>query len=397
MEAPVTARTKTFVAPTLRQALDAMRHELGEDALLLTTRSGIAPDGMPFAEVVGMASSRAARHTDHLVEAAGAPSFPKRPTTRTSRRESGEPIPLQYYIEHAGEHSNDAISELQEEIHRLSVKLTEITHAVAYRYSSILPDPYRRTYEMLREAGFAEQYAGYLIARIADAEPLATVEECTERLHSILSGLIQVRRLLADGVPPIIAFTGPSGSGKTTTLMKAALLLQRSQPELTIRLLSADTERIAAIEQLRSFGTLVGIEVSSIRQPSQFQAEPDSITLLDLPPPSARTAASISSFTDAVEQARGAIVFTLPATCDVEIARSMLTWLGRSTTYHVALTKLDEAPKCGHLLPLLWEHNIPLSLLTTGTRLPDDLVEPSTDRLMRFLFSSNRLPTSVTM
>ncbi|GBD05766.1 Flagellar biosynthesis protein FlhF [bacterium HR20] len=389
MEAPVptTTRTKKFIAPTLRQALDAMRRELGDDALLLATRSGVDTDGMPFAEVVGMAASRQAFTTTILTDAAGAAS----PPSRVRGHSPGEPVPLRYYIERGATPSTEqrAIAQLQEDIHRLSAKLTEITHAVAYRYSAILPDPYRQIYEMLRNAGFAEHHAGFLVAHIANGQQPTTTEECIERLRTTLAELLPIEPIFATSVPSIIAFSGPSGSGKTTTLMKVALSLQKVYPEHRITLVATDTERIAANEQLRSLATIVGLNLITARTQSDLAVLPnDGIALVDLPPPSGRSSIQSATLADATVAAGGVVICTLPATTDRDIARSLLQQAATNEQYRIALTKLDEAPQCGHLLPLFWECNVPLSLMTTGTRLPDDLVEPSIDHLMQFLFSA---------
>lgn len=397
MEAPVAVRTKKYVAPTLRQALDEMRRELGEDALLLSTHSGIDLDGTPYAEVVGMASGAPLPQPATVVDAAGAPTFAP-PRRRTSPR---EPIPLHHYIESSPAQSNNAINNLQLEIHRLSAKLTEVAHAVAYRYSPILPAPYRQMYEMLRQAGFAENHAGFLIARVANSnQPINSLEECLDQLRHVLGSLIKFHKLITDSLPPLVGFAGPSGSGKTTTLMKSALLLQRTFPHLTIRLLSADIERIGATEQLRSFAALCKFEFDILRDADRITAisgANDAITFIDFPPSSTRTEPMIASLGTAIEQAGGVVCFLVPASSDAEIMRVQLSRYIDRSAYRFVLTKLDEAPRCGHLLPLFWETNAPLSLVTTGTRLSDDLVEPSLDHLFRFLFSQRNLAMLTTM
>lgn len=385
----VATRTKKFIAPTLRQALDAMRKELGDDALLLATQSGINIDGMPYAEVVGMAAQRSGRTSTILSDAVGASAPSRRTIVRTDS--ATEPIPLRYYIERgvdaAANHAT--IEQLQDDIHRLSAKLTALSHAVAYRYSAILPDPYRRLYEMLRNAGFAEQYAGFLVAQVANGEHLPTIEHCLERLRSILTSLLPIERLFTSSVPRIIAFSGPSGSGKTTTLMKVALSLRKAYPNRRLQVMATDSERIAAQDQLRSFAGIVGLEFTMAHTEADFAAlPPDDIALVDLPPTSGRSSAKSTTLADAVANAGGIVIATLPSPCDRDIARTLLEHIACRNHYRVALTKLDEAPRCGHLLPLFWECDVPLSLVTTGTRLPDDLAEPSIDHLMQFLFSS---------
>ena len=385
----VATRTKKFIAPTLRQALDAMRKELGDDALLLATQSGINIDGMPYAEVVGMAAQRSGRTSTILSDAVGASAPSRRTIVRTDS--ATEPIPLRYYIERgvdaAANHAT--IEQLQDDIHRLSAKLTALSHAVAYRYSAILPDPYRRLYEMLRNAGFAEQYAGFLVAQVANGEHLPTIEHCLERLRSILTSLLPIERLFTSSVPRIIAFSGPSGSGKTTTLMKVALSLRKAYPNRRLQVMATDSERIAAQDQLRSFAGIVGLEFTMAHTEADFAAlPPDDIALVDLPPTSGRSSAKSTTLADAVANAGGIVIATLPSPCDRDIARTLLEHIACRNHYRVALTKLDEAPRCGHLLPLFWECDVPLSLVTTGTRLPDDLAELSIDHLMQFLFSS---------
>jgi len=394
-----TPRTKKFIAPTLRQALDAMRRELGEDALLLATQSGIDSDGAPYAAVIGMSTGTPIEQPQAITDAAGAPRFAPRPVHTDA---STEPIPLRYYLEQPPSGSNDsAIRALQEEIHRLSAKLTAISHAVAYRYSAILPDPYRRMYQLLRDAGFSDHHAGYLIARIAGDHPVHELSECIQRFRAVLAELLPTSRLVTEVPPPAFAFAGPSGSGKTTTLMKAAILLHRAYPERTLRLLTADTERIAAIEQIRSFAALVQMPLDIVRTsehiPATFATAPDTITLVDLPPPSKRTSGLSDKLIDVVERSNGIVIITLPATSDADIARQFLQRATQRSCYRIALTKLDEAPACGHLLPLFWELRIPISLLTTGTQLPDDIAEPTIDHMLELLIPSRHATMYMTV
>ncbi|MCX7929710.1 MAG: hypothetical protein N2663_03190 [Chlorobi bacterium] len=385
----MTTRTKKFVAPTLRQALDAMRRELGDDALLLATQSGVDPDGMAYAAVVGMATGQAAPQPNVITDAAGAPSFRHRPV----RMDRPEPIPLRYYLEsNTALTSDSAIERLHAEVHQLSAKLTEITHAVAYRYSAVLPDPYRSAYHLLRDAGFSEQHAGYLVSQIASGTPAPNLDECFHRLRRTFSELLRFDRIIAEQLPPLIAFAGPSGSGKTTTLMKVALLLRRAFPDRMVRIVSADTERIAATEQLRTFASIVKFDFDVATDLLNYPGAKNrpGITLLDLPPSSGRSAVKINIAIDTVASNHGILLNIIPATADRELVQQLLQKHAHRTNARFALTKLDEMPQCGHILPLFWEAQVPLSLVTTGTKLPDDISEPSVDQLMQYLFPTHR-------
>ncbi|MCS7302469.1 MAG: hypothetical protein RMK00_01110 [Bacteroidota bacterium] len=380
-------RTKKFIAPTLRQALEAMRRELGEDALLLATQSGIDSSGQPFAEVVGMATNTSAFPSQTVIHAAGAPSF----HSRTPALDKGEPVPLRYFIEGTSRANND-IEKLEQEIHHLSAKLTELTYAVAYRYSNVLPHPYRQLYSMLRDAGFSETHAGHLISSVIEEGKAVTFDGCLDRLRVILSQLLRVRSPFSGAIPPIIAFAGPSGSGKTTTLMKTAIRLQQSYPRSSLQILNADNERMGASDQLRSFASLLKVGFSVIHNTIELQQACTAerhFTLVDLPAPSERTLPLIESVVSCVQDNGGVVFLTIPATSDQNTAQAILEQYHRYSAIRLVLTKLDEAQRLGHILSLLWDRDIPISLLTAGTRLNNDLVEPSIDYLMKSLFGAS--------
>lgn len=385
-------RTKTYVAPTLRQALDAMRLELGEDALLLATRSGVHQDGTPYAEVVGFSTTRHVP-SEHVAAAAGAPSFRHRINSQKS-----EPIPLHHYIENHSLSGNNTIAGLYDEIHRLSAKLSELSYTVAHRYNVPLPHPYRQLYSLLQQAGFSDRYAGFLIERVTEEALPTTFDECMQQLRTVFATLLPFDRPFINGLPPVIAFSGPSGSGKTTTVMKVAIHLQRAYPSHTLRIVSADTERIGAADQLRAFTALMNLPLEIIRSHDELgiisQVKPNEVTLLDLPAPTRRSQAIVDMALSCVQTANGTILLTIPATMDASITQQVLEQYATTTNCRIVLTKLDESPRAGHILPVVWESHLPLSLVTTGTRLPDDITEPTVDFFMQLLFAQQKVAPS---
>jgi flagellar biosynthesis GTPase FlhF len=190
--------------------------------------------------------------------------------------------------------------------------------------------------------------------------------------------------------PRRIALVGPTGVGKTTTLAKIAshYALDRGQDVVLVTL---DTYRIAAVEQLRTYGRLLGIPVEvaadgqSLQEIFAHYADADLI-LVDTPGYGPGDSTSLARLGAALRQAEALEVHLL-VTASVrpgEMQRVLGAFepLGYD---RLVFSKLDEARHLGEVLNA-WNHaDLPVSYFTTGQRVPEDLEEASVEYLCKEL------------
>ena len=171
-------------------------------------------------------------------------------------------------------------------------------------------------------------------------------------------------------------FIGPPGCGKTTTIAKIAAQ-ERARGGPRLGLLAADGFRIGAVEQLRTYADILDAPFKVARTPDDLHAL---LAQRSRTPVLVDTAGRSPSDTAAKElfrvlgEAQGVRThLVLPASTSVTAARRILDGYAEARPTRLVLTKVDEADSLSPLVSLLHERQVPISYLGTGQRVPEDL------------------------
>lgn len=258
-------------------------------------------------------------------------------------------------------------------------------------------DPLASAMLKLSERQVAPALAEALLGEVRDAlEPHELADAATVQ-NTLLSRIAaRVRVLAGPGPrsakpgPRTIAVVGSTGVGKTTTIAKIAATCKLRQNQ-KVGLITCDTYRIAAVDQLRTYATIIGLplkvaltpmEVASAR--SQL-AECD-IIFVDTPgraPTDERRLEELRRFIEASDA--GEIHLALSAGAAEGVMKKAAAAFARLHPDRVLLTKLDEAETLGPAFNVLCDLGLPLGCVTTGQEVPDDIEHANPERFARWL------------
>jgi len=183
---------------------------------------------------------------------------------------------------------------------------------------------------------------------------------------------------LKKGQPLVVAFVGPTGSGKTTTLAKLAAHCCLSKSK-KISIITADTYRIAAIEQIRTFAEIVKVGLQVVFSPDEVGAalaecEGSDVIFVDTAGRSQRNKEHMEELRVLLETLRpDETHLVLSATTKDSALSEMVRNYSSIRANRLLFTKLDETAKLGNIFNAVSEAGIPVSYFTTGQSVPDDI------------------------
>ena len=355
-------RLKSYYANSVEAAIRTARQELGEEAMLLNSRK--TPDE--------------ARHLGlyEVVFATDQPEGAQLPAPAAA-----EPAPAPPGAGQAVERLSAEVEELRRQFEQISTRIARSTlqrsgcfhpwiEEVCAELSAAEVDP-EIIYQIARKIGQAE----------LAADP--------ERTRQAVSRELQTRFSVAplDSTPNgrrVTALIGPPGCGKTTTLVKMAALygLTSRRPS---QILSIDTHRIGAAEQLRSFAAILGMgfealdTVGALAQALAAHERKEWIWI-DTPgygPRDFEWAPDLAKFLASRTDIETHLVLSCAAKT-TDLSRVV----DRFKVFRPArliFTRLDETSTYGPIVNEAARAKLPVSFLTNGQRIPDDL-EPATAR-----------------
>ena len=186
----------------------------------------------------------------------------------------------------------------------------------------------------------------------------------------------------------VIAMVGPAGMGKTTTLAKLAARYVLKYGAQNLALVSMDSFRIGAQEQLKTLGRILNVSVTHV-DPGQSLAqalEPllrKRVVLID----TAGLQASDPALRMQLETLAGRGIhaknyLVLATTSQKQVLTAAYHSYKRCGLAGCILTKLDETASLGEVLSLAISHELPVAYLTDGPRIPDDLHLPRRHQLV---------------
>jgi flagellar biosynthesis protein FlhF len=394
---------KTYRAATMHDALAMVRRELGPDASVLHTREvsagwlrsllGAGPQIEVTASVEVNVPSRLPRRLpssqasglplsagESFAPVLSPPTMPAPPSPPSARPGSAAPGAG------LGDEVKGQLTDLQAMLHELCRRSREDR-------KHDLPEALFRLFTDLIDADLSEELARELVERVRAETPNTELDDpmlVKARLARMLEAEIAIAGPISitPGRRRLVALVGPTGVGKTTTIAKLAAIYRLKQKR-NVGLITVDTYRIAAVEQLRTYADIIDLPMQVVSTPREMREAVRRMAALDLilldtagrSPKDGIRLQELKAFLN--EAAADEVHLVLSSVASAQALRHMAERFAVVGTTALILTKLDEATSLGNVLPLLHASRLPLSYLTHGQNVPDDIQIADPGRLVR--------------
>ena len=225
-------------------------------------------------------------------------------------------------------------------------------------------------------------------------------------LDNILSGVYQ-KIVLKMGRPHLIDlhakkkkyvfFIGPTGVGKTTTIAKIASMLKLSK-KVKVALVTSDTYRIAAVEQLKTYANILGVPLKVVYSSEEVEVimeelEKYDLVLIDTAGRSHNNKEQredLHRLLEVVPEQEREVFLVLSATTKYRDLVKISQSYSEITKYSLIFTKLDETDAIGNIFNIRMLTGAPLSYMTWGQNVPDDIGKADAQKMAKQLLGGDR-------
>ena len=378
-------RVRRFVGDNVAETMGKVKRELGSEAVILQTREFreggfLGLFGKPKVEItaaieenpVTAVKTPASNYIYHVEDV-------KLPLTRPSS-ETKEP-------------ASEAIQAELQHMRLMLEKMNKHMEGLGEE-KSVCPPILQRWSDHLQDRGVNETLVKHLMLQVQQTLPEEAWGDDLQ-VYAQIETIVRQQCGQTDPIQPgddrprIVALIGPTGVGKTTTIGKLAAGFSVVDKR-KVALITADTYRVAAVEQLKTFGEIIGVPVEVVMTPSELLKALNlhtdkELIFIDTAGRSPHHELHMSELRAFLNKAKPDFTMLVMSATTQPADQLRIYQRFESLSTHLIFTKLDETTNSGSLISLLEQTTLPTAYLTNGQNVPDDIEAATANRLARYV------------
>lgn len=368
----------------MRDALELVRRELGPQASVLHTRElNSGPlSRLVFGRKYEVAASAVMNVPSRLPQSLIEPEVEYAFHTPAPLSESSL-APAELDNDYRSRYRDDFRRQVAGQLDELHAMVEKLCEQAASAPAHDLPESMFHVFTNLIEADVDETTAREWIDRLRNEGAPRSMDDPSlvmSRVAEYLESEISVTGPITTDANKcrVVALVGPTGVGKTTTIAKLAANY-RLREKRRVGLITVDTYRVAAVEQLRTYADIIDLPMEVVATPREMREAVArmshlDLVLMDTAGRSPRDDVRIQELKSMLSEAQpDEVHLVLSSTAGAKSLISTAERFADVGTTALLMTKLDEAHSLGHLVSLVRSVPLAVSYLTDGQNVPDDI------------------------
>ena len=379
---------KKYIVSSMNEAMTRIRYELGKDAVILSQRKIRRPGlkGLFSAKLIEVTAAVEKssevkddkKKTSELGNSIDSIKklMEKELENKNNNTEINEESSFKKSLE-----TNNPENELKKEMGEIKDLLSKVLEK-----EEIIEEDKFITF--LKDRDIEENFIEDILKEIKGK---TSFEEKKDVLEEYLKNLIKIdtKDLLGR-----VVFAGPTGVGKTTTIAKVAGKLALIEKK-KVGLITIDTYRIGAVEQLKTYAEIMGITLEVVITLKEMEEAIEKlkhcdVILIDTTGRSSKNTMQISELRAFIEKAQPDSTYLVISSIIKNRDISVILEGYKVLNYDgIIITKLDETSAYGGLVKIIKESNKPLIYITTGQSVPEDIKRPDKKELVDIILGED--------